>query len=364
MKRKYRFFIFSLIFTTLPFLACNRGEKAEKEIIRPVRYQRVHISKGVHTRTFSGISKAGTEFKLSFRVRGTLQSIKIKVGDRIKQGDLIASIDDSDARLNYEKALVALKKSEIQKETAKSNLDRVRGLYENNNISLSEYEAAKEKFASADSSYNADKRNADLQERELSYYKLYSPIDGIIVGKEVEKNEYVQAGQVITVINASDDMEVNVGIPGPFITKVKTGQAVQVTFSSVADRVFEGKISEVSYTLNNQSSTYPVTVILTQPTKEIRPGMPAEVTFQFTSESKEGHLVVPANAVEEGTEGNFVFIVEAVGDGFAVVKKRLITVGRLTREGFEVPEGLQDGELVVTAGIANLTDGMKVRLLK
>jgi RND family efflux transporter MFP subunit len=352
------------LLVAVSLLSCGGGEEAQKEIIRPVRYQQVFVSGGEQTRIFSGISKAGTEAKLSFRVSGVVQSVNVNVGDHIKKGTLIASIDNSDATLQYEKALVALEKSRIQKETARSTLDRVKGLYENNNVSLSEYEAAKANYATANSAYNADKRNADLQKRALSYYQLSSPMDGIVTSVNIEKNENAQAGKVITVINAGDDIEVTVGMPESFISRVTAGETVSVRFTSIPDKVFDGRISEVSYTISSQSSTYPVTVELTHPTQEIRPGMPAEVTFSFVSESQEESLMVPANAVGEDTKGHFVFTVTATDDGFAVVHKKLVTVGRLTREGFEILSGLQDGELVVTAGIASLSDGMKVSMLR
>ena len=364
MKFNHKFANTLAALTVVLLFSCGGEEKASKEIIRPVRYQQVFLTGGQQTRTFSGISRAGTEAKLSFRVGGTVLSVNVKVGDQVEKGKLIASIDDSDAQLQLEKAQVALERSRIQKETAKSTLDRVKGLYENNNVSLSEYEAAKANYASANAAYNADKKNVDLQKRSLSYYKLYAPMDGIVTAVNIEKNENAQPGQVTAVMNAGDDIEVTVGMPESFISRVKSGAAVSIGFASIPDKVFDGKISEVSFTSGNQSSTYPVTVVLSEPTREIRPGMPADVTFNFVSKSEVENLMVPANAVGEDTEGNFVFTVTATENGFAVVQKKLVTVGQLTREGFEILSGLQDGDLIVTAGIANLSDGMKVRLLK
>lgn len=362
-------YICKIVFITVIFLAvlsshCGKEQNVKKEIIRPVRYQQVFISSGEQTRTFSGISKAGTETRLSFRVSGILQTLNVKVGDRIKKGQLIAAIDDSDIRLEYRKIIDSLNKSRLQKDTAKSNLDRIKSLYENNNVALREYESAKDQYATANSAYNADKRNEELKKRELSYYKLYSPIDGIVASLHVEKNENIQIGSTIVEINTGDDIEVTVGMPESFISRVKTGETVSVRFSSIKNKVFDGKISEVSYIIGSQSSTYPVIIVLTAPTQDIRPGMPCEVAFTLSSQQESNNLIVPANAVGEDTGGNFVFTVTDSGDGFAVVHKKKVTVGTLTGEGFEILSGLQDGELVVTAGIANLSDGMKVRMLK
>lgn len=358
-------FISITIITALFLISCDKKEETSEEIIRPVRYQQVFLSGGEQTRTFSGVSKAGTEAKLSFRVGEVIDSLNVnKIGQKVKKGKLIASLDDSDARLNYEKALSALRNAETQKENAKSNLDRVKGLYENNNVSLSEYESAKDQYATANSSFKTEKNNVDLKKRELSYYKLYAPMDGIIVEVPVEKNEQVSPGQIVAVISSENDMEITVGMPEAFIPRVKSGDKVAVRFSSLPDRAFDGIVSEVSFAAGSESSTYPVIIKIQHTSDDIRPGMPADVTFRFISGEKQERLVVPANAVGEDNEGNFVFTVTETENSMAIVNKKKVTVGNLTREGFEISKGLQDGDLVVTAGIANLTEGMKVRLLK
>ncbi len=353
------------IFVVIFLFSCAE-EKVKREIIRPVRYQQVFLSGSEQTRTFSGLSKSGTEAKLSFRVGGIVDKLNVKVGDKIRKGALIAFVDDADAQLNYQKTLATLKKTETQKDIANSNLARVKSLYENNNVALSEYEAAKDKYASANSSFNTEKRNADLRKRELGYYKLYAPIDGIIAEVPIRENEQLSPGQVAAVISSEDDIEVSVGMPEAFITRVKAGKKVSVKFLSLSAKIFDGTVSEVSFTTAGESSTYPVTVKIEHPTSDIRPGMSADVTFDFTSASNQSSqsLVVPANSVGEDTEGNFVFTVSESDDGLATVQKKTIAVGTLTRDGFEIISGLQDGELVVTAGIANLSNGMKVRLLK
>ncbi len=356
--------IFTFFCAALFLSGCSDDKKKVKELIRPVRYQMVTTSGGETTRSFSGIARSGTEARLSFRVGGTVVSLNVKEGDRVKTGKTIAVLDDSDAKLQYDKALVALEKSRINKKTANANLQRIKGLYENNNVSLSEYEAAKEKYANANAGFFADKRNAELQKKELGYFSLVSPMDGMISGKSAEINENISAGQVIVVINAIDDIEVTAGIPESYISRVTSGQNVSVRFPSIADKVFDGIITEVSYTVDKESSTYPVSVSITHPTREIRPGMPAEVTFSFTRKKASPKILIPPHAVGEDTKGNFVFTVVPEKEGFGIVHKMPVSVGKMTDEGFELKSGLSDGDLVVTAGIASLSDGLKVRLLK
>lgn len=352
------------ITTALVAGGCTTEEDTRKEIIRPVRYEKVVMTGSERARTFTGISKAAREARLSFRVGGKVLAVNVKNGDRIQKGHLMASLDDSDAKLQYEQLQVALKKSLIQKDTAASSLDRVKGLYENNNVSLSEYEAAREKFASARSAYSADKQSVDLKKKELGYYRLYSPMNGIVAEKNVDKNENIQAGQVILILNAEEGIKVTVGMPETYIAHVKTGQIVKVSFASISGRVFKGVVSEVPYTVSSQSSTYPVTLLIEGDTSAIRPGMPADVAFDFFARDPKGRLLAPASAVAEDVTGHFVFLVKKTSEGFAQVHKTKVAVGRLENNGFEILSGLNEGDLVVTAGVSRLTDGLKVRWLE
>lgn len=362
MKHFLHHFVF-MIFLCALLSGCSSEDKVQKEIIRPVRYQQVAYSVVEKTRSFSGVAAAETETKLSFRVGGKLETVKVKVGQKVNKNDLIASLDNSDVQLQHEQAKAAVLNAEIQLDTAKANLTRVRELYENNNVALSEYEKAKNQYSSARAAHESQLKTLDLQKSQLSYSKLYSPMAGIIADVLVEKNENVGAGQNIAVLNSGDEIEIKVGIPEAYITQVKTSDSVSVTFSSFRDEMFQGVVTEVSYTASG-SSTYPVRVKLDKLTKAIRPGMSAVVSFTFSSDNQ-GGLIVPHNAVAEDQRGKYVYVVIMGAEkGFATVARRNIEVGELTNNGFPITGGLTKGEFVVTSGVSKITDGMKVRFLQ
>ena len=208
--------ILILVLTGLLF-SCSEKEEVKEEIIRPVKYIEAFKAKNDIERTFSGVSAAGTVSRLSFRVGGKIEIIKTKNGDKVDKNQLMATLDNSDAKLEYEKIIAALNRSKIFRATAKSNLERVKSLYENDNISLQEYEAAKDEYANAEATWFADRRNAELQKKELSYYSLVSPAPGIVSGKSVEEGENVTAGEVIMEVHSSDKMEIKTGIPETYI---------------------------------------------------------------------------------------------------------------------------------------------------
>lgn len=361
---KIRMYMIFFLCAPLLILFPSCSEPVEqKETIRPVRYQQVVRFSNEKQRTFSGVSESGIEAQLSFRVTGVIRSIKVVVGQRIQKNQHIASIDDSDAILDYEKAVAAQKNTQVQVETAKSNLERVRDLYENNNVSLSEYEAAKNKFAAAKSDYSASKKNTALNKREVGYYKLYSPMDGIVVSKDVNENENVSAGQSIVKINSENDIQVVVGIPEKYISKIKKDNKAIVTFSTLTGKIFQGIVTEISYSISS-SSTYPVKINLMEFDKAIRPGMPANVSFTIGSNDKSSFFLVPSNSVGEDNNGNFVFTVESDQEGFGLVHKKIVQVGKLTDKGFQILSGVNDGDFIITSGIDKMTDNKKVKFLK
>lgn len=345
-------------------LAGCRGEKApEPEVIRPVRFSVVTEAPGQVERRFSGMTQAGEVVRLSFRTGGKVETLEVAVGDRVTRGQVIATLDNRDAKLNLEKALVALENSRIQSENARSNLDRVRALYENNNEPLSEYEKARDGYANASAIYNADKRGARLLKRELAYYTLASPMDGIITSREVEANENVSSGQVVAVIQSSDSIEVETGIPELWIPHIRRGQAVRIAYPSMPAERFSGRVTEVAFEADKETHTYPVTLSMEGAGADIRPGMPASVVFEFPKGAAESLLLVPAHAVAKDYDGYFLYTVKETGNGEGVVTKRRVTVGRMITAGFEITGGLEAGEKVVTAGISFLSDGKKVKLI-
>ena len=247
-----------------------------------------------------------------------------------------------------------------QQETSRSNLDRIKKLYENRSTSLNNYEQAKNNFAAATSSYKTAKSTLDLKVKNLSYYQLRSPFDGVIANLSIEKNETVQQGSPVIEINSGGDIEISVGIPESFIKNISKGNLADVRFATISNKVFEAAVTEVSYTLDNLSSTFPVVVRINHPTSDIRPGMSARVSFNISEANQSKQLLIPAAVVSNDRNGNYVFIV-LENDSQTYVKKTYIELGALQNEGFEVLSGLNEGVSVVNAGIEQMRDGLLVK---
>ena len=364
MKTRSSITIIQLMILSFILSTCTGEKDKTIEILRPVRFEKVIKYGGEQTRTFSGVSKAGVETNLSFKVGGTINRLNVKVGNQIRAGQLIAVLNATDFNLQLDQTKAAHTQAEVLMQNAKSTYDRISKLYETGSVSVNDYEQAKAAYESTNAGLSSARKQVQLAEQKVNYTRLRAPIAGRVANLNAEINENVMAGFTIITLSSGSDIEVTVGIPESFIAMVKEGGTVDVVFSSLAERNFKGTISEVSYIVGSSSTTYPVTIKLENPSENIRPGMTANVTINLTSEIAEETILVPTVAVGEENDENFVYVIQILQGDTATVHKRIVSVGALTGEGFEISSGLEDGEMVVTAGVSKLTDSLRVKIMK
>jgi len=346
-------------------LSCKEKEVTKKEVLRPVRYEVVGTAGDQKTRTFSGIAKASDEIELSFRSSGIISVLNIKLGQKVKKGDLLAKLDNVQAELAYEQAVSGLNSARSARNTAKSNLDRIKTLYAKGSNSLSDYEAAKNNFQSSLDQFESAQKNRDIQRSQINYGYIYAAKDGTIASKNADLNENASAGQLIGVLNAGDKTNIMVGLPENVINKVELKMQPKLNFSSIPGKTFTGEVIEISPIAETNSASYPVKIDITDATAAIKPGMSADVTFEFggtTTAVVNNTLVIPVKSVGENGDGNFVFVIESDDGVTGVAKKQTVIIGEITVGGFKVVSGLSKGQKIATAGLQTLLDGQKVKL--
>ena len=357
-----RIFKVSSLFIFCFLLSCGENEVKEEVVLRPVRYSEVGYVGGDKSRSFSGTAKTEKIINLSFRSSGIVTKLDMKLGQKVRKNDLLGTLDNVSARLNYESAIESKNSSESQMNTAKLALNRVRTLYEKGSSSLSDYEDAKNSYRTAVASFESSKRSVAIQQDQIRFGYLYAPEDGIIASVSAEVDENVSPGQTIGVLNAGSAIEISLGLPESVINAVKKDMKVRVSFTAIPEENFNAVVTEVAPAVDQNTSTYPVTVMVTDRDDRIKSGMAASVNFEFVSESLDKKtMVVPANAVGEDGNGRFVFIIEE-SDEMTTVNKQPITIGNLTPKGFEVVSGLRIGQKIATAGLQTLLDGQEVKL--
>jgi RND family efflux transporter MFP subunit len=288
--------------------------------------------------------------------------VPINVGDRVKKGDTVARMDPADYALQLQNAQAAAAQSRAQERNAKATYERTRALYENQNASRQDLDADRTGYESGRAGLESANQQIRLRQRQLGYTHLKAPEPGVIATVDIEVNEYVQAGELVATLLAGDQIEVSVSVPASVIRSVKKGAKATARFDSLDGKTFNGTVTEVGVSSAGGATTFPVTVRLSEGENQVRAGMTADVTFVFASTTVGPKYSLPISAVGEDREGRFVFMLQREGDGLGTVHRSPVEVGEILVDGIAILSGVEPGDLVVTAGVSRIYDGLQVRV--
>jgi multidrug efflux system membrane fusion protein len=344
--------------------ACEQPQPEIEEVIRPVRFMQVISVGSGETRIFSGVTKAALETDLSFKVGGLVTELDATVGDIVERGELVARLEPTDFEVTLREAEAGLQRAKAEQRNAQAGFERTRELYENRNASRSDLDTSRAMSESADALARASRQQLEGVRLQLSYTQLTAPQVCTIAKRHVEINRNVAAGQPIVRVNCGDCAEIRVDVPGIYIGRMSTGAPAEVSVAALPGRLLDGVVTEVGVGTEQNSSIYPVTVLLQEGCEDVRSGMAADVSLRIPGRGEDLRLLaVPIVSVGEDRDGNFVFVLEAEADDRYVARRRGVLIGAPSERGIEIIEGVSEGELVATAGVRRLIDGQVVTLL-
>ena len=339
--------------------ACRQVEEVELPT-RAIQWTRVGESAEQRVRRISGVTESLDHSQLSFEVPGKVERVLVKIGDSVEKGDLLAQIDRRPFELTLERARAAVSEARAQTRAASSDYGRVRLLFESDNASKAELDHAEARLASKRSEYRAAYAQLDLARRDLRHTELRAPFAGTVARKRVEAFEQVTPGRPVFEIDGRSGFKAEVEVPGTITRNLASGQTFVVHFPTLRGVQTTGTVEEIG-TRAETADVFRVSLKLSAPPAEIRVGLPVEVAFTLPDREEDAPHEIPLSAVlpGEGAE-NFVF---AFDPESGVVAKVPVKVSALGSHSVAVSSGLQSGQIIATAGVAFLSDGMKVSLL-
>ncbi|MCH7548939.1 MAG: efflux RND transporter periplasmic adaptor subunit [Candidatus Krumholzibacteriota bacterium] len=331
---------------------CSKEEPLEREpVARPIKTVVVGED-AVTERSFPGLVEASNRVDLSFRVKGPLTELKVTRGMDVKKGFLIARLDPRDYQIALEEAKASFTKAD-------ADFRRYQSLYEKDAVSLAELDQRR-------SQRDVTKARQDDAESNLSYTYLRAPFDGTISDRFVENFEVVAAQQPIVSLENFDMLDILIDLPEHLIATVrdkKDDMSIVATFDAAPGVEYPVTIKAITSQADPATRTYEVRVSMKQPSEiNVLTGMTAQVTSKTTVTNTSGGVnVIPAVAVFEDDEGkSCVWVI----DEEMTVHKREVVPGEITGVGeIVIEDGLNPGDRVAVAAVAQLREGMKVRLL-
>jgi len=231
------------------------------------------------------------DVNLAFRVSGRINTIKIDEGDQVKSGDLLAFLDKDifEAKLKYAKA--QLSEASINLKNAEKNYKRDSGLFKNKSISEKLYDTSKTEYEVAQAKLESAKATYEYTDIDLKDTDLKSPVDGIVLTRNIEPGEMVSSGTVVLSIMPNKQTKIKTFASEAVLSKIKYGDVVYVNIETMPEKKFVGHIgfisSEAEFTPKNietkelrTSLMYRVRVIVDEPAPELKQGMPVTVTYK------------------------------------------------------------------------------------
>ena len=267
-------------------------------------------------------------------------SIPFEEGIRIKRGDIIAQLDDSQLAAEVARAEAVYKQSKSSYNRVKSIVDQKAG--------------APQDLDDAEASLKVSEANLQLAKARLAKTRITAPFDGTIGSRKVSVGTFLRIGNAIAELANLNEIRVNFSAPERFLSQLKKGAGVIVSSPVYPGHNVNGKIIAVEPIIDADTRSAKVVARVQNPGQKFRSGMSANVSVILTERSKA--LTIPNEAVFANGNQSFVYVVNAD----STVKLTAITTGLQFSDIVEVLQGLQPGMNVIQAGHQKVFEGAKV----
>jgi RND family efflux transporter MFP subunit len=330
----------TLSFLCLVLLAGCAGheEKAIKAEPVHVSVQSIRQINQLQQLTYSGTIEAENTVQVGFSVAGVINNVAVQEGQFVQQGQLLATIDDTE----YSNALSI---ANAGLEQAEDLYNRLNELYQKGSLPAKDYIDIKTKLAQA-------KANKSINAKHIADSRLYAPMSGIITSKFIERGSTAAPGVPAFAIVKTDKVYAKIAVPESEVGALKKNMQATVYIPTLHDSV-TGQITIINPQADAASKTFSIKILLNNSRQQLLPGMLANI--QINPGITENAITIPAKAVvRDADDITYVYVVNAQNKA---IRKRIIA-GHITgKEEIIVTNGLQEGDKVVTAGQTRLKDG-------
>lgn len=349
---------------------CREPETTAELPPRAIRWMRVSTAVPAEQRVISGIVTAVDDTRLAFEVGGTVLEVAVNLGDRVDRDQVLARLDPEPFQLAVADAEAALSESVAQQQAAHANFERTQALFDAAVASEQELDRDIARRDSTASRVEANKARLDLARRDLRRSVLRAPFAGSISVREIDIAMELASGQTAFEMDSEESgLRVEVQMPETLIGRIERGMHASVSFPSLgrdiaaSDAGHDVIVTEVG-TRAGTGNAFPVRADLVETPPRIRPGMTAELTLALPRLETErlgieGFLVPFAAVRPEEDERFSAFVYD---EATSTVHRTPIVSGGVRDNEVAVLSGLEEGDIIATAGVSFLRDGQAVRL--
>jgi RND family efflux transporter MFP subunit len=318
--------------------------------------------------TANGYVVARTKASVSAKILGRMASLGVTEGSEVREGTVIARIEDSDYQAALASARANLLTFEAQITQARRDLKRTQALRAQNLVADADLENAQTRLDVLEAQRASAQAQVKVAEASLENTLVRAPFTGTVLRKDAEVGEIVapsSAGGGLTrtsIVTMADlrTLEVEVDVNEAYIAQVRGGQSSKITLDAYPDTAFAGRVRQVVPTADRQKATVLVKVSILDHDPRILPEMGAKVVFESHGAALAAaprRVLVPASAVVQAAGAASVWIVDG-----GKVKRVRVDVGAPRGDKLEIRRGLAGGESLVLEPPATLREGQAVKV--
>ncbi|HDI45883.1 MAG TPA: efflux RND transporter periplasmic adaptor subunit, partial [Candidatus Omnitrophica bacterium] len=306
-----------------------------------------------------GTVKSVPALELKFETNGIIKTMNVKEGDKVRKGNILATLDPRDVKLEIQWAQSKLNAAQAEYNAALKRYQVIKRLYEVGANIKDRLDQAQAELDVAKSKIEVAHKELALSKAKMEKLKLKAPADGIIGKREKDVGEFITPNDVILTLLEPENTYVEVGIIEKDIYKIKTGQRVKVKVDTYPTRIFFGYVENIFPEIDERTRTMNVRIRVLDPGRLLKPGMFARADIAVFS--KRNALVVPSISVAIQRGAYYAGVVE----NNKVAYKR-VAVEYITTDYAVIKKGLAPGDLVITEtpGMKRLKSGTGVKIIE
>lgn len=348
--------------TLLALLAIAPLSQAKKPEVAPVNVLVAKVAAGTGEReiTLPGELMAAHDTQIHGRADGYIRQYLADIGDKVKEGQLLAVIEAPDLEKRLDQAKATLENAKSKLRIARDNAKRAHGIRLKGAVSPEELDSRDALLTQAEAAVGEAAAEVARYEELHRFLRVTAPFDGVIAERNVDIGRLVSAGSGSGLFRVTDNttLRAYVGVPQSYIAGLKAGAKAELLLEEYPGKVFPGVVSRVAGAIDPTSRTLVAEVRIPNESGTLIPGMFGRLRLKL-ADSGASAEIIPANALMLGAAGPRVALV----DKDSVIRIRKVVLGHDNGPTVEIADGLKAGDSVVMNPGDLIVEGCKVSIV-
>lgn len=328
--------------SALVLAGCESSERRD-QATEPVSVKEMTVGAAISASdyNYSGTVEEDSDTPLSFSAGGTITSMRVKVGDRVSRGQLIACVDPSSVQNAHEMALATLKQAE-------DAYARMKQLHDKGSLPEIQWVEVQSKLQQAVAAEKIARKN-------LADCNLYAPAAGVVAEKMAEVGQIAAPGVPVVKLVTTQVLNVKVSVPEQEIASVRQQAQADILVPALGGKHFTGHVVERGVVADPLSRSYSVKIRIAGTDASLRSGMVAKVSMGAVR--ADSSIVIPTRLLQLADDNSYFVYVDRAGRA----ERRTVQTGEFAAAGVVIVSGLRNGDKVITEGQQKVSNGSKVK---